>query len=67
MERFSQKLQEKEYTWLDFPQEEGETFVKEAMEEVCIGYTDALLYENALNRYTLGRMEKILQKCVLNI
>ena len=67
MERFSQKLQEKEYTWLDFPKEEGETFVKEAMEEVCIGYTDALLYENALNRYTMGRMEKILQKCVLNI
>lgn len=67
MERFSQKLTEHDYTWLDFPQEEGEAFVSEAMEEVCLGYTDALLYENALNRYTMGRMEKILQKCVKNI
>lgn len=67
MERFSQKLQEHNYTWLDFPKEEGDIFVAEAMEEVCLGYTDALLYENALNRYTMGRMEKILQKCVYNI
>ncbi len=67
MERFSQKLQEHAYTWLDFPTEEGNAFVKEAMEEVCVGYTDALLYENALNRYTMGKMEKILQKCVSNI
>ena len=67
MERFSQKLQENNYTWLDFPKEEGDAYVKEAMEEVCLGYTDALLYENALNRYTMGKMEKILQKCVSNI
>lgn len=67
MERFSQKLQEHDYTWLDFPKEEGDVFVSEAMEEVCLGYTDALLYDNALNRYTMGRMEKILQKCVSNI
>lgn len=67
MERFSIKLQEHDYTWIDFPKEEGEAFVSEAMEEVCLGYTDALLYENALNRYTMGRMEKILQKCVSNI
>ena len=67
MERFSQKLKEHDYTWIDFPHEEGEAFVSEAMEEVCLGYTDALLYENALNRYTMGRMEKILQKCVKNI
>ena len=67
MERFSQKLQEQNYTWLDFPKEVGEVFVSEAMEEVCLGYTDALLYENALNRYTMGKMKKILQKCVSNI
>ena len=67
MERFSQKLQENDYTWLDFPKEEGAAFVAEAMQEVCLGYTDALLYENALNRYTMGKMEKILQKCVFNI
>lgn len=67
MERFSQKLQEHNYTWMDFPKEVGETFVSEAMEEVCLGYTDALLYDNAVNRYTMGKMEKILQKCVQNI
>lgn len=67
MEHFSQKLAEHSYTWLDFPQEAGEAFVSEAMEEVCLGYTDALLYDNALNRYTMGKMEKILQKCVRNI
>ena len=67
MERFSQKLQENDYTWLDFPKEKGTAFVAEAMQEVCLGYTDALLYENVLNRYTMGKMEKILQKCVSNI
>lgn len=67
MERFSEKLQENHVTWLDFSDEEGKRWVSESMEEVCIGYSDALLYENALNRYSMERMEKILQKCVFNI
>lgn len=30
-------------------------------------YTDALLYDNALNRYTMKNMEHMMQKCVSNI
>lgn len=67
MELFSQKLKEHDRTWLDFTKEEGDEFVAKSLEEVCLGYTDALLYDNALNRYTMGRMEKILTKCVNNI
>ncbi len=67
LERFSEKLIEKQYTWMDFPKEEGELLVAASMQEVCMGYTEALLYENALNRYTMKKMEGILQKCVSNI
>ncbi len=67
LEHFSEKLLEKKYTWLDFPKDEGEKMVAESMEEVCVEYTDALLYDNALNRYTMKKMEGILQKCVSNI
>ena len=67
LEHFSKKLLEKKYTWLDFPKDEGEKMVTESMEEVCVEYTDALLYDNALNRYTMKKMEGILQKCVSNI
>ena len=67
LEHFSNKLLEKNYTWTDFPKEEGEAMVKESMQEVCMEYTDALLYNNALNRYAMKNMEHILQKCVSNI
>ena len=67
LEHFSKKLLEKKYTWLDFPKDEGEKMVTESMEEVCVEYTDALLYDNALNRYAMKKMEGILQKCVSNI
>jgi len=67
LEHFSGKLMEKQYTWMDFPEEEGREMVASSMEEVCMEYTDALLYDNALNRYTMKKMESILQKCVSNI
>ena len=67
LEHFSNKLLEKNYTWTDFPKEEGEVMVKDSMQEVCMEYTDALLYDNALNRYTMKNMEHMMQKCVSNI
>ncbi len=67
LEHFSNKLLEKNYTWTDLPEEEREVMVKESMQEVCMEYTDALLYDNALNRYTMKNMEHIMQKCVSNI
>ena len=67
LEHFSNKLLEKNYTWTDFPADEGEAMVAESMQEVCMEYTDALLYDNALNRYTMKNMEHIMQKCVSNI
>jgi len=67
LEHFSGKLMEKQYTWMDFPEEEGKEMVAASMEEVCMEYTDALLYDNALNRYTMKKMEGILQKCISNI
>ena len=67
LEHFSNKLLEKNYTWADFPADEGEAMVAESMQEVCMEYTDALLYDNALNRYTMKNMEHMMQKCVSNI
>lgn len=67
LEHFSNKLLEKNYTWTDFPADEGEAMVAESMQEVCMEYTDALLYDNALNRYTMKNTEHMMQKCVSNI
>jgi len=67
LELFSRKLEENSYTWFDFPAEEGKRFVKEAMEDFCTSYTDALLYENATNRYNMARMERILNRTVETI
>lgn len=67
LEIFSHKLEENSYTWFDFPAEEGKRFVKESMEDFCTSYTDALLYENATNRYNMARMERILNRTVETI
>ena len=67
LEHFSNKLLERNYIWTDFPEDEGEAMVAESMQEVCMEYTDALLYDNALNRYTMKNMEHMMQKCVSNI
>ena len=64
LEIFSNKIIESGYTWLTFPREEGERIVAEALEEFSTEYTDALLFESAINRYTLRRMDRILKRAV---
>jgi len=64
LELFSNKLQEKNYTWMDFPKEEGQAMVAQALEDFCVSYSDALLFDNAENRYILKRMERILNRAV---
>lgn len=67
LEHFSDKLAKRNYTWFDFPKEETQQMVAESLEEVSACYSDAVLFDNALNRYTLTRMQRILSRAVNTI
>lgn len=67
LEMFAAKLGEKGYTWFDFPKNVGEEIVSAALEEVCLHYTDALLFDRAVTRYSMMRMKRILNRAVNTI
>lgn len=67
LEHFSDKLIEHNYTWFNFPKDEGAKMVEESLLEVSSDYSDAVLFDNAQNRYTLQRMKRILTRAVNTI
>lgn len=67
LERFSYRLEESPYTWLDFPKEFGEKTVEEALSLQAAEYGAAVLYDNARNEYALKRMERILNRTVMTL
>lgn len=64
LEDFSEKLEQNGYTWADFPKEEGQRLVAEALENYAAAYGETILYSNARNRHLLARMERILNRTV---
>ena len=64
LEIFAGKLAEENYTWLDFPLEEGRRILKSALENCAISYSDTILYATARNAYALEKMERILWRTV---
>lgn len=64
LELFAEKLKEKGYTWFDFPKEEAETMVEEAVEAYAASYGSAILYDTARNRYLIRRLKRILKRTV---
>lgn len=67
LELFSKKLVEKHLTWMNFEEAQGREMVTESLEEFCTGYTDAMLYESASTRYSMQRMQRILNRAVQTI
>lgn len=64
LESFGEKLEEKGYTWFDFPKEAGERIVGECLESYAASYGETVLYSNKRNEYMITRMHRILNRTV---
>ncbi|MBR1931124.1 MAG: helicase-exonuclease AddAB subunit AddB [Lachnospiraceae bacterium] len=64
LEMFAGKMQEKGYTWFDFPEEFAQETVQECLEAYAASYGDTILYSSARNAYAITRMGRILTRTV---
>lgn len=64
LELFAGKLAENNYTWFDFPEEEGDRLLKEALEACAVAYGETVLYSNARYEYMTERMYRILKRTI---
>ena len=64
LEAFSHRLKEHGYTWLDFPKEEGEQLLWEALENCSMQYGETILYSSARYQYMIERMYRILKRTI---
>ncbi len=64
LETFSEKLAGSGYTWMDFPSQEGQRLLAEALESCAAAYGETILYSNARNRHLLDRIGRILNRTV---
>ncbi|MDD6492098.1 MAG: helicase-exonuclease AddAB subunit AddB [Firmicutes bacterium] len=64
LEVFAGKLSKNHYTWFDFPQEEGDRLLKEALDECAITYGETVLYSNARYEYMTERIYRILKRTI---
>ncbi len=67
LDRFGDKLAEKNYTWFDFPEEFAAGTVREALEECAASYGNTVLYSTARNEYAITRMSRVLTRTVLTL
>ena len=64
LEVFSNHLKEHGYTWLDFPKEEGEKLLWEALESCAMQYGETILYSSSRYQYMITRMYRILKRTI---
>lgn len=64
LEVFAGKLAENHYTWFDFPEEEGDKLLKEALESCTVEYGETILYSNARYEYMIERIYRILKRTI---
>lgn len=67
LEIFAEKLKENQYTWFDFPKEEGERLIEEAVDAYAVTYNNTVLFDNARNAYMITRIKRILKRTVLTM
>lgn len=67
LELFSEKLIQNQYTWLDFPEEEGTRLLKEALTSCTVEYGETVLYSSARYEYMVERMFRILKRAVFTL
>ena len=64
LEIFSEKLVENGYTWFDFPEEEGQRILREAVDAYTVAYRNTVLFDSARSAYTVTRLWRILSRTV---
>ncbi len=64
LEVFSGKLLENHYTWFDFPDEEGDGLLKEALMSCAAAYGETVLYSSARYEYMTERIYRILRRTI---
>ncbi|MDE7286516.1 MAG: PD-(D/E)XK nuclease family protein [Lachnospiraceae bacterium] len=64
LEVFAGKLAENNLTWFDFPEEEGDRLLKEALEACTMAYGETVLYSSARYEYMIERMYRILKRTI---
>ena len=64
LELFAGKLADCNYTWFDFPKEEGERLLREALESCAAQYGETILYSNARYSYMVERFYRILCRTI---
>lgn len=64
LEIFAGKLAEYNYTWINFPLEDGRKILKNALETYAINYGDTILFSTARNAYGLEKIERVLWRTV---
>lgn len=67
LELFAGKLEEKGYTWFDFPKEAAGPLVAEVVEAYAAVYGGTILYSSARNKYLLKRITRIMTRTVLTL
>ena len=64
LEVFAAKLSENHYTWFDFPPQEGDRLLKEALDSCAAAYGETILYSSARYEYMTERIYRILQRTI---
>ena len=64
LDEFARRLEESEYTWLDFPEEFGRENITQAMENFTANYSAGVLYSSARNEYAITRMNRVMLRTV---
>ncbi len=67
LEMFANTLEERDYTWFNFPEEFAKATVESATEKVAAQYENTVLYSTARNGYAVERMKRILTRAVLTM
>lgn len=67
LEIFADKLALKGYTWFDFPTENAEEFVEDALQECANQYGESILYSSARNLHLLKRIARVLKRTVITL
>jgi ATP-dependent helicase/nuclease subunit B len=64
LELFAEGLAQHGYTWFDFPEEQAEEMVGQAIESYAARYGETILYSTARNRHLLKRITRIMNRTV---
>lgn len=67
LEAFAGRLEQEKVTWMDFPREQGEVWLREALNDYAVQYNETVLYSNARYEYAMERIYRILKRTVFTI